>query len=171
MEDANSTDEGKNLDDNTSIDDNDVTADIVQSVNDCEESNKKADYHNWRDNLKKIPCCHYVETVLKSYYKRNGGSGVTGEGGTDGTGSVYQTHQLLTLLKTLRILVENCSFTDLGSGSGLLLTHVALFDNLGIKCIGVECIKSRVTDSIIQLRKLDSDQFDNANVYLQMPDV
>ena len=125
-------------------------------------------YKMWRKDYKDITCCNYVETVCKPSYRQNGGTQITGEGGLDGTGSTYLTHLLLNKLKELNILVKGKTVTDLGSGTGVFLTHVALFEE--VKCIGIEQIQTRYVSSIIELRNLGT-LFGKANLYFENLDI
>ena len=75
---------------------------------------------------------------------------------------------LLKKLKELNILVKGKTVTDLGSGTGIFITHVALFED--VQCIGIEQIENRFVSSVVELRNL-SDLFDSTNVYFAHLDI
>jgi len=123
----------------------------------------------WQAKIAENECCVFTEHTLKQSYKNNGGcASHTGEGSMDGTGTTLGSHGLFKLASELNILGNGTTVTDLGSGTGVFLTHLALFD--GCKCIGIEIIGARVERSILQLRSLEAI-FNQTNVYFCLGDI
>ena len=143
---------------------------FLPSEGECQPDQNRLPFQvNWQAKIAENECCAFTERTLKQSYKLNGGcASYTGEGSMDGTGTTLGSHGLFKLASELKILGNGNTVTDLGSGTGVFLTHLALFD--GCKCIGVEIIDARVERSILQLRLLEAN-FNQTNVYFCRGDI
>ena len=148
--------------DSCDVDESNMLDDFDGHVHDGDSPKRLAFQVKWQAKISENYCCSHTEKYLKKSQRDFGGcASHTGEGSMDGTGTTLTTHSLFLKASEMKIIGNGTTVTDLGSGLGLFLTHLALYD--ACKCISIEIVEQRCERSILELRNLGV-LFNQANV-------